>query len=244
MSRRNFFGAYTALAAALLAAPAAAQQSAVVPAGPARTEVLDRGAMDPALSPDGGRIAVSILGRLWLVPVAGGDAVQLTSGAGWDARPAWSPDGQFIAYAHATPNGTVLMELNLATGARASVQEMEGSLGQIAYHPARRGAVLRAHARPVRRAPVAPAPRRRRGAPAHAHAELARVVVRALARAADTVFVESGRYGGADLYLLALDSLRATRLTETPAPQRVLRRRGAATGARGCGSRGRTARTR
>ena len=38
----------------------------------------------------------------------------------------------------------------------------------------------------------------------------------ALSPRGDTVFVESGRYGGADLYLLALDSLRPTRLTQTP----------------------------
>jgi Tol biopolymer transport system component len=133
MIRRTVSLLSAALLAAFAASSASAQQGAAAPA--ARTEVLERGAMDPALSPDGERIAVSILGKLWLVHVAGGDAVQLTTGPGWDAQPAWSPDGQFIAYAHQLPASTALMELNLATGASRSIQSIEGSLGQIAYHP-------------------------------------------------------------------------------------------------------------
>ena len=49
-----------------------------------RTVTVDRGAQDPAVSPDGSQIAVGILGKIWLVPIEGGKRV------GWgttDQRP-------------------------------------------------------------------------------------------------------------------------------------------------------------
>jgi len=218
MIRGSIFHPTALLVATLLAAPAAAQQAAsTVPvgAGPARTEVLERGAVDPAVSPDGGRVAVSILGTLWLVPIAGGDAVQVTRADGaWDVHPAWSPDGQFLAFARNTRNGSVLMEHNLATGATRSVLEVEGTLGHIAYHPLGTDlfyVLMRgqydAH---LWRAP------RGGGEPRQlTHTQNWHEWSFALSPAADTVFLESGRYGGADLYLLPLDSLRPIRLTQT-----------------------------
>src|SRR5947207_7757038 len=81
-----------------------------------RPVLVDHGAQDPAVSPDGTQLAVSILGKIWLLPTRGGDAQQLSDGFGWDTHPAWSPDGQFIAYAHQLPSGAELMVRNLATG--------------------------------------------------------------------------------------------------------------------------------
>ncbi|MGH8209883.1 MAG: hypothetical protein ACREU6_09860, partial [Steroidobacteraceae bacterium] len=51
---------------------------AVLAAGPAsatpylRELSLDHGAQGPSVSPDGSQVAVSILGKLWLVPAGGG----------------------------------------------------------------------------------------------------------------------------------------------------------------------------
>src|SRR6185437_3492162 len=39
-----------------------------------RTVDVTDGAADPAVSPDGAQIALSILGKIWIVPAAGGDA--------------------------------------------------------------------------------------------------------------------------------------------------------------------------
>ena len=49
--------------------------------------------------PDGSRIVLSILGDLYLLPVAGGEAKRITSGPGYDVQPRFSPDGKWIAFA-------------------------------------------------------------------------------------------------------------------------------------------------
>jgi dipeptidyl aminopeptidase/acylaminoacyl peptidase len=62
----------------------------------------------PAISPDG-KFAVVVVTRyemsddtsvsnLWLVPLDGSEARQLTTYAGSDSSPAWSPDGRYIAF--------------------------------------------------------------------------------------------------------------------------------------------------
>ena len=52
----------------------------------------------PAWSPDGSSIAFAYQGRIWLVPVEGGVARQLTSGPGYHSQPSWSPDDSEIAF--------------------------------------------------------------------------------------------------------------------------------------------------
>jgi len=75
------------------------------PAGPrdTRTVTVDRGAYDAAISPDGSTIALGVLGGIRLLSAAGGEARQLTSGHGWDHHPAWSADGEHLAYVHDAP---------------------------------------------------------------------------------------------------------------------------------------------
>ncbi len=50
------------------------------------------------ISPDGQKIVFDLLGDLFLIPVAGGEAEQLTSGRAWDMQPRFSPDGEHVAY--------------------------------------------------------------------------------------------------------------------------------------------------
>src|SRR5437870_5264227 len=63
---------------------------------------------DPRLSPDGREVvyvqtqadwkANKRIGHLWRIPVAGGRAIQLTTGAEGESTPRWSHDGKTIAF--------------------------------------------------------------------------------------------------------------------------------------------------
>ena len=52
-----------------------------------------------AISPDGKTIAFTYKGDIYTVASLGGQAVQLTTHAGYDTHPVWSPDGSRIAFA-------------------------------------------------------------------------------------------------------------------------------------------------
>ena len=50
------------------------------------------------VSPDGRQIVFDLLGDIYLLPIGGGKATRITSGPAWDVQPAYSPDGNTIAY--------------------------------------------------------------------------------------------------------------------------------------------------
>ncbi len=51
-----------------------------------------------AVSPDGERLALDLLGSVWVLPSDGGEAARLTGPAGDARQPDWSPDGDRIAF--------------------------------------------------------------------------------------------------------------------------------------------------
>ena len=50
------------------------------------------------MAPDGATLVFDLLGDLYSLPIAGGDATRLTSGPAWDSQPRFSPDGKTIAF--------------------------------------------------------------------------------------------------------------------------------------------------
>jgi gamma-glutamyltranspeptidase len=57
------------------------------------------GMRDPAWSPDGKRLAVVILDRIWTTAPDGRDARELSRAAGSEREPAWSADGKRVVFA-------------------------------------------------------------------------------------------------------------------------------------------------
>ncbi len=61
-------------------------------------EVTEGTWMSLDVSPDGKSIAFDLLGDIYLIPIAGGEATNISSGLPWEIQPRFSPDGSRIAY--------------------------------------------------------------------------------------------------------------------------------------------------
>jgi tricorn protease len=71
----------------------------------------------PALSPDGSRIAFSYLGEVCVVSAEGGVARVLTRDPGTDGQPVWSPDGRSLVLSTTRHGNADLYRLDLDSGA-------------------------------------------------------------------------------------------------------------------------------
>ena len=56
------------------------------------------GVVRPVISPDGSQIAFAAIGDIYVMPVTGGAAVNLTKDSALDTDPSWSPDGSSLVY--------------------------------------------------------------------------------------------------------------------------------------------------
>ena len=72
--------------------------------------------MSVDMSPDGQTLVVEVLGDLYLLERAGGEARPLTSGMAFDSQPVFSPDGSAIAFISDRDGGEDLWVLDLKQG--------------------------------------------------------------------------------------------------------------------------------
>jgi gamma-glutamyltranspeptidase len=81
---------------------------------------------DPAWSPDGKRLAVVVLDRIWTMQPDGREGAELTKTPEVEREPAWSPDGKRIAFAADRGTGFDLYVVNAHGGIPERVAMLEG----------------------------------------------------------------------------------------------------------------------
>ncbi|HEU4394335.1 MAG TPA: amidohydrolase, partial [Planctomycetota bacterium] len=82
-------------------APAKPAWSVEDPGGPYRDLEFDANEgtwISVDCSPDGTRLAFDLLGDIWTMPIAGGDATCVADGLPWEHQPRWSPDGNRLLF--------------------------------------------------------------------------------------------------------------------------------------------------
>ena len=98
------------------------------------------------VSPDGKQIVFDLLGDLYLLPIAGGEAKALTHSVAWEMQARFSPDGQKIAYVSDAGGGDNIWVMNLdGSGARAVSNEDYRLLNNPVWHPSGKYIAARKH---------------------------------------------------------------------------------------------------
>jgi imidazolonepropionase-like amidohydrolase/CubicO group peptidase (beta-lactamase class C family)/Tol biopolymer transport system component len=119
------------------------------PPGVARTVSLDTRTgtwMSVDVSPDGQTLVFDLLGDLYLLPMAGGDARPLTTSIAWDHQARFSPDGKRIAYVTDAGGGDNVWVMNIdGTAARAVTTEDYRLLNNPVWHPSGQTILARKH---------------------------------------------------------------------------------------------------
>ncbi|MEO6433102.1 MAG: amidohydrolase family protein [Sphingomicrobium sp.] len=98
------------------------------------------------VSPDGSEVAFDLLGDLYTMPIAGGEARVLTQGHSWDMQPRYSPNGREIAFTSDRGGGDNVWVINRASGAtRQITKEDFRLLNQADWSPDGNYLVARKH---------------------------------------------------------------------------------------------------
>ena len=90
---------------------------------------------DVAVAPDGGRIAFAWRGDLWSADSGGGEVTRLTNHLADDEQPAFSPDGEAIAFVSDRDGANEVFVMPAAGGAARQVTFHTGGYGLEEYFP-------------------------------------------------------------------------------------------------------------
>jgi hypothetical protein len=94
------------------------------------------GPIQPRLSPDGQQIAVSWQGAICRMPSSGGALTVLTRGEGFDIEPAWSTDGNTIAFINSMNFfAGQLQWINAEDGSPRKLPASVRAQGKLHFHP-------------------------------------------------------------------------------------------------------------
>ncbi len=92
--------------------------------------------MDVDVSPDGRRIAFSLLGDIYTMPIAGGTPTRISEGLAWEVHPRFSPDGSRIAFTSDRGGGDNIWIMNAdGSDARQLTDETFRLLNQPTWSP-------------------------------------------------------------------------------------------------------------
>ena len=124
--------------------------AAVVAQGPRPMAISDLTALKtvgaPRLSPDGNQVAYTISTadlkkdrnstRIWMSPVAGGEAIPMTGAGAPGSNPKWSPDGKFLGFTAARNGGeTQVWTLNRLGGEAEQRTEVKQGVDNFEWSP-------------------------------------------------------------------------------------------------------------
>ncbi|WP_431258152.1 TolB family protein [Roseateles chitinivorans] len=102
--------------------------------------------MSVDVSPDGKQIVFDLLGDLYVMPIAGGEAKALTHSIAWEMQPRFSPDGKQIAFVSDAGGGDNLWVMNAdGSNARAISTEDFRLLNNPVWHPGGKYIAARKH---------------------------------------------------------------------------------------------------
>src|SRR5712671_8208595 len=98
------------------------------------------------VSPDGKQILFDLLGDLYVLPLAGGEAKALTHSIAWEMQARFSPDGKRIAYMSDAGGGDNIWLMDADGGnAKALTEEDLRLLNNPVWHPSGQYVAARKH---------------------------------------------------------------------------------------------------